>query len=243
MAKKNSRFIAPARALDAGKSEHKLVSVIIPAAGLGSRMKSYGPKCLLPTSNGSTILNKIISNVKKVYPHCEIIVATGFESDRVVKAVSKEVRIVENQLYSETNMVESIRLSLNNAVNNDIIIINGDLIFNVFTLQNLTQCGSCALIDTQSRFQKNEIGVTIVEDSVVHFSYGLPAKWAQIVYLTGKELDLFTTFCNDRENNKRYTFEILNMVIEHGGRILANEPKGMQITEVDSIKDIPRWDK
>ena len=33
------------------------------------------------------------------------------------------------------------------------------------------------------------------------------------------------------------------MVIEHGGRILADEPKGMQITEVDSIKDIPRWDK
>ena len=43
MVRKNSRFIAPAKALDAGKSEHKFVSVIIPAAGLGNRMKSYGP--------------------------------------------------------------------------------------------------------------------------------------------------------------------------------------------------------
>lgn len=243
MVKKNSRFIAPAKALDAGKSEHKFVSVVIPAAGLGSRMKSYGPKCLFTTSNGSTILNKIITNVKKVYPHCEIIVAAGFEADKVIETTPAEVRIVENQLYDKTNMVESIRLSLNNAVHNDVIIINGDLIFNVFTLQNLTRHGSCALIDTQNRFQKNEIGVTAVEGNAVHFSYGLPTKWAQIVYLTGKELDLFKTFCNDRENNKRYTFEILNMVIEHGGCILADEPKGMQITEVDSIKDIPRWDK
>jgi choline kinase len=243
MVKKNSRFIVPAKALDAGKSEHKYISVIIPAAGLGSRMKSYGPKCLFPTLNGSTILNKIIHNVQKVYPHCEIIVATGFEADRVIESVPKDIRIVENQLYDTTNMVESIRLSLNNAIYNDIIIINGDLIFNVYTLQNITKQGSCVLIDTQDRFQKNEIGVTAVEGSAVHFSYGLPTKWAQIVYLTGVELNLFKTFCSDRENNKRYTFEILNMVIENGGSILADEPKGMQIIEVDSIKDIPRWDK
>ena len=240
MVKKNSRFIAPAKALDAGKSEHKFVSVIIPAAGLGSRMKSYGPKCLFLTSNGSTILDNIIKNVKKVYPHCEIIVATGFEADRVIESTPKEVRIVENQLYDKTNIVESIRLSLNNAVNNDVIIINGDLIFNVFTLQNITKRGSCALIDTQSRFSKNEIGVTTNEDGVIHFSYGLSTKWAQIVYLTNKELSLFKTFCNDRENNTKHTFEILNMVIENGGHILADEPKGMQIIEVNSIKDIPR---
>lgn len=243
MVKKNSRFIAPAKALDAGKSEHKFVSVIVPAAGLGNRMKSYGPKCLFPTPNGSTILNKIIKNVQKVYPHCEIIVAAGFEADKVIEALPTDIRVVENQIYDKTNMVESIRLSLNNAIYNDIIIINGDLIFNVYTLQSITKNGSCILIDTQNRFQKNEIGVTTVDGNAMHFSYGLPTKWAQIVYLTGNELNLFKKFCNDRENNKRYTFEILNMVIESGGSILADEPKGMQITEVDSIKDIPRWDK
>ena len=97
--------------------------MVIPAAGLGSRMKSYGPKCLFTTSNGSTILNKIITNVKKVYPHCEIIVAAGFEADKVIETTPAEVRIVENQLYDKTNMVESIRLSLNNAVHNDVKII------------------------------------------------------------------------------------------------------------------------
>ena len=240
MVRKYSRIIAPAKALDAGKSEHKFVSVIIPAAGLGNRMNSYGPKCLFPTSKGSTILTKIVSNVKKVYPHCEIIVAVGFDADKVIKATPKDVRIVENQLYDTTNMVESIRLSLNNSIYNDVIIINGDLIFNVFTLQNLTCGGSCVIVDSQKRFQKNEIGVTVVDNNAVHFSYGLPTKWAQIVYLTGKELKLFKEFCDNKENNKKYTFEILNMIIEAGGCIVTDEPKGMRITEIDSMKDLPR---
>ena len=243
MAKANSRFIAPAQASDAGKAEHKNVSVIIPAAGMGSRMKRYGPKCLFPTSKGSTILSKIIKNIKKVYPYCEIIAAVGFDADKVIESVPREIRIVENQLYDTTNMVESIRLSLNNAVHNDVIIVNGDLIFNVFTLQNLTKYGSCVVVDSQDRFNRDEVGVTVVENMAVNFAYGLPVKWAQIIYLTGRELSIFRKICNDRENNKMHTFEILNKVIESGGTLIADEPKGMQIKEIDSLKDLPSWDK
>ena len=40
-----------------------------------------------------------------------------------------------------------------------------------------------------------------------------------------------------------HTFEILNKVIESGGTLIADEPKGMQIKEIDSLKDLPSWDK
>ena len=244
MSKSNSRFIVPAKSSDAGKAEHKNISIIIPVAGMGSRMKRYGPKCLFPTSKGSTILSKIIKNIRKVYPYCEIIATVGFDADKVIDSVPKNIRIVENQLYDTTNMVESIRLALNNAVNDDVIIVNGDLIFNVFALQNLTKHGSCVVVDSQNRFnKKDEVGVTVIDNMAVNFAYGLPIKWAQIIYLTGKELVKFHEFCNDREKNKMHTFEILNMVIESGGVFLADEPKGMQIKEIDSLKDLPRWDK
>ena len=40
-----------------------------------------------------------------------------------------------------------------------------------------------------------------------------------------------------------YMFEILNMVIDQKGSIQAREPKGMQIVEIDSLKDLPNWGK
>ena len=45
-----------------GKSKENPLSVIIPAAGMGNRMKSYGPKCLLPVNQQQTILDKIIES-------------------------------------------------------------------------------------------------------------------------------------------------------------------------------------
>tara|TARA_R110000824_G_scaffold185898_2_gene366997 strand:- start:6972 stop:7709 length:738 start_codon:yes stop_codon:yes gene_type:complete len=243
MAKNSSRFTVPAKKFPSGTAEHEKLSVIIPVAGMGHRMKSYGPKCLFPTSRNRTILDRTLGNVKKVFPHSEIIVIVGFEADKIIETLPPYVRIVENQLYEETNIVESLRLAINNAIHNNVLIIHGDLIFNVYTLHNITDGGSCAIVDTQDRFGKNEIGVNIFEDKVTNFSYGLTSKWAQIIYLTGHELETFRRLCSQRDKNKMYMFEILNMVIDEKGSIRAREPKGMQILEVDSLKDLPNWGK
>jgi len=243
MAKNSSRFIVPAQKAASGTAEHEKLSVIIPVAGMGHRMKSYGPKCLFPTSKNRTILERTIANVKKVFPYSEIIVIVGFEADKVIDTLPSSVRIVENQLYEQTNIVESLRLALNNAVHDNVLIIHGDLIFNVYALYDITTGGSCAIVDTQDRFGKNEIGVNIFENRITNFSYGLANKWAQIIYLTGHELNSFRSLCSQRDKNKMYMFEILNMVIDNKGSIQAKEPKGMQILEVDSLKDLPSWGK
>ena len=101
---KYNRFTVPVKGHKAGMDGEKL-SVIIPAAGTGHRMKSYGPKCLLPVSTTETILHKIIANVKTVYPNSEVTVVVGFEADRVIKALPDDIRIIENQFYQETNVV------------------------------------------------------------------------------------------------------------------------------------------
>ena len=36
-----------------------------------------------------------------------------------------------------------------------------------------------------------------------------------------------------------YTFEILNEIIDSGGKITAVEPDNMTITDVDSSRDLP----
>ena len=81
-----NRFITSTKA-GAGTSQDNNLTVIIPAAGIGHRMKSYGPKCLLPFNQQDTIITKTISNLQKIYPFSEIITVVGFEADKIIKVL------------------------------------------------------------------------------------------------------------------------------------------------------------
>ena len=165
-------------------------------------------------------------------------VVVGFEADKVAQALPQRIRIVENQLYQDTNVVESLRLALNNTVTESALFVYGDLIFNTETIYEIADGDSCAIVDSKNRFKNEEIGVTIVDNNITNFAYGLDTKWAQIIFLTGVELEIFRELCFDRRRNKMYPFEIFNIVINRGGVIGIKEPVDMKIKEVDSLKDL-----
>ena len=230
----SSRFVTQAK-----KNKNKTqLSVIVPVAGMGHRMKSYGPKCLLSANKKHSIVEQAIENITEVYPFAEIMIVVGFEADRVIKTLPKKVRIVENQIYETTNVVESLRLALNNSTTDSVLVVYGDLIFNESAIEGLDGDCSCAVIDSKRRFKDEEIGVTVVDDKITNFAYGLETKWAQIIYLTGNELKLLKEFCFDRKKNKMYPFEIFNMIIDKGGLIKTIENPDMKIREIDSLKDL-----
>jgi len=237
--KKYNRFTTPIKNRGAGRAEKtKPLSVIIPAAGTGHRMKSYGPKCLLSISLEETIIQNIIKNIKSIYPNSETTVVVGFEADKVTKTLPGDVRVIENQFYNETNVVESLRLALNSITNTNALIIYGDLIFNAQAITDLTSRGPCVVVDSQKNFKNEEVGVTVVDNMITHFAYGLDIKWGQIIYLENESLSLFKTLCSNRKRNKMYPFELFNIMINEGLQIKAVEPDGIQIQEVDSLKDI-----
>ena len=211
-----NRFTTSTKNRVAGKHKDRPLTVIIPAAGMGHRMKSYGPKCLLPANVKETILDKSIKTIKKAYEYSEIILVVGFEAEKITQVLPKEIRIVENQSYEKTSVSESVRLAINNSVYNDILIIYGDLIFNINTINNITQNNSCIIVDSKSRFKAEEIGVTIVDDNVTNFAYGLENKWSHIAYLTGDESLEFQRLCLDKKKNKMYPFEVFNIMLNNG---------------------------
>lgn len=233
---KHTRFIAPTKR-DENKRP-KSLSVIVPVAGIGYRMKSYGPKCLLKVSGNDSIINKLIDNVNTVFSKEEIIVCVGFEADRVMQNLPASVRVVENQKYEDTNTTESLRLSLNNSVSDSVLIIHGDLVFNPATIQCFDRTQSSVIVDSVGQIRDDETGVTIVNQEATFFAYGLSCKWGQIAYFVGKELHLLKKICSDRNKSKMYTFEILNEIIQLGGKFKSIEPRNMKIYEVDGLKDL-----
>jgi hypothetical protein len=71
-------------------------------------------------------------------------------------------------------------------------------------------------------------------------SYGLPIKWAQIAFFTGKELKILNNIFQrfEDKDKKKLSFEIINDVISNGGVFHCYEPHKMRIKEIDTIKDI-----
>lgn len=220
----------------------KPYSVIIPAAGMGSRMKSYGPKLILDIADGVSILDNQLNHIYSNLPKSEIIIVTGFESNKIVNKVkNKKIKIVYNEQYKTTNVIHSIGLGLQNATHKDVIIIYGDLVFNRETLK--APFGKNSMIITSDTMKKDEVGCVIHNHMLERIMYGLSNKWAQIVYVCGKELKLLKDVCNTKKYENYFGFEAINIVINSGGSFSTYTNKLIQVIDIDCSKDIQYAEK
>lgn len=211
------------------------ISIIIPAAGIGTRMKSYGPKPLLHINDKSLIDHQLDVIGQKIRVPYEVILVAGYEASRVFKNTPHNIIKVENEFYQETNVVRSIGLGLHACTTENVLLIYGDLVFNPQTLD--VQFDHSWLL-TNTYMPENEVGCTTDEGYVVNLSYDLPIKWSQIGYFTKKEFKLLQNTCHKRENDQFFGFEIINNIISHGGKFLNISPTESKINDMDSSKDL-----
>lgn len=214
------------------------ITIIIPAAGLGRRMRSYGPKALIEVSAKQTVIARQLAVLKSCFPQADVVVVVGFEAERVVRTLPAGIRVVENEHYDVTNVARSLQLGLRSSNCQRALIVYGDLVFNKETFDGLPLEKSSILIDSQGQLRDFEVGCNVVDGVVTHFSYGLDTKWGQIAMLTGNELGLFRKYTSSPDKRKHFGYEILNEMLEHDAEFLAFDPPGMKIVEIDTSKDI-----
>lgn len=215
----------------------KKYTIIIPAAGEGTRMITYGVKPLIQINN-KTIIQRQLNAIDEVFVHYEVILVGGFQANRLFKNTPEDIIKVENPDFKNTNVLYSIGLALQETTSNRVVIIYGDLVFNKRTIMGPFDNESTLILDRAGYMGENEVGCTALDSEAVHICYGLPKKWAQVCYLTGTELDMFRNFATDKQNRKLYGFECLNYIMSSGGTLRTYEPKYMKVTDVDTSKDI-----
>jgi len=238
MGNPSHRHIAPSRLpIDASR-----LNVIIPAAGIGKRMKSRGPKGLLPVHHGMSILEVEIRTILKVYPHADIVIVGGFEYQKIRNALwgNFPIRIVHNDQYKTTNVTQSIAVGLEASLPGPLLIIHGDLIFNTNTIKGLAGKQSSLLV-VENQLDPDEVGIGHHNGIVTTLSYALATKWGQMAYLQNKELDLFrAAVWNYKISNQWFLYEALNHVIDKGGRFVAYQPTHAKIVEIDRYTDLTK---
>ncbi len=214
--------------------------IIIPAAGCGQRMGSKGPKGLISLGN-ETVIQRQIRLLNNAYPDSRIIVVGGHKHDKLYKSLSRETSFVLNKDFENTNSAASVRVGLEyTKLEHPALIIYGDLVFNKHTLlQRYAWPKESSVIVDESPLRSDEVGVSENNGLAMHFAFGLPTKWSHIVMLMPKEKKLFMEGCKPPERRGYLSYEILNYVLQNGGRFKLVRPTGMKLVEIDTTKDVP----
>ena len=218
--------------------QNRKYSIIIPAAGMGHRMKKYGPKSLIKLNDKQTILQRQIQLIEQTFRWFEIILVTGFDAEKVNKVIPCKVKTIHNTRYRDKNIVYSLKLGLDACSTENVIIIYGDLVFNKAAIDVPLNEESCAVIS--NHMKEEEIGCAINDRYLQHMFYGISDKWAQILFLKGYELKLMKDFADNEKNHACFGFEAVNYILENNGIIKALTPPSAKVIDIDTSLDLKR---
>lgn len=222
------------------KTEPKdLITVILLYDIETYRMKSYGPLPLINIGQ-KKLLDIQIEHIKKHFCNFELILCVGNDSDKIYKHIKNtysdsNIRLVENQVHSNSNSCESIRLCLNNTMNSKILICNGDLILND-SLSIIEKDKTCVLTE-EDPCENLEIGINTNELNLAeHFSFGANKTWSEILFIHNQEnVEIIKKIISQNTYKNKFIFELLNEFIKLKNNIKCISNK-KRINKISNIK-------
>jgi len=127
----------------------KSLKAVILAAGTGSRLGMSAPKSLAVLINGKAIFDYQIEKISKFIPINCIYVVVGYKKEMLMER-HPELPYVYNQAYSQTNTGKSLLKALNKVDNDDVLWLNGDVVFDEQLIPRLIMANnSCVLVDNK----------------------------------------------------------------------------------------------
>lgn len=219
------------------KQTYNDLSIIIPAAGIGKRMKSYGPKSLITIHNEQRLIDYQLNMIYDLFPGAETILVCGYHADKLMSYVPPNIITVENERYDVTNVARSIGMGLRASTKNNVLIIYGDLVFHSSLLRDIDTKKSWLI--TTDFMNDREVGCLVNKrGNIINMMYDLPIKWGQIGFFNAKELMELKKLCFDRANGYKFLFEIINKIIDRGGKFKAKHNNKSQMIDIDQSTDL-----
>jgi len=120
--------------------------LIILAAGVSSRLHPYTqfiPKTILEFSDGSTIMSRLLDEVKRTKIFQSVIIVCGYKKNTVKKYVKKKYKnnikldFAYNKNFESTTPLDTINIIRKRLFEEDFAIINSDSFFEKGTFSKL----------------------------------------------------------------------------------------------------------
>ncbi len=147
-----------------------MIQAVILAAGMGTRLGRPFPKPLTPLSDGRTIMEQQIDNLRQVFgADVRITTVVGFKLDLILEAFP-DVTYIYNEAYDQTNTNRSLLKALRLSTEGGVLWMNGDVVFDPQVLEKVSDLmeadTSFICVDTAA-VGDEEVKYTVDDDGYV----------------------------------------------------------------------------
>lgn len=232
-----------------------MIGVIL-AAGRGRRLsedvdlEKIGPKCLL-TINGYTLLERMVSDLVS-FDVDTINIVVGYKAETVQsvcttlsKKYGASFNLVNNNDYLSTNTACSLDIGLDDVEDGDVVIFNGDMLYDYNILKNILATKQTAIsVDNKKVLTEESFKLRIINNRIEEMGKTTPIEKATgefigISTIAGRDLEeakrLLKVLISDDINNY---YDLIYQSISKSGNLAYSFTNGLKWTEIDDIHDL-----
>jgi len=236
------------------------MNAIILAAGMGKRLKELtanNTKCMIRV-NGITLIERMLRQLD-VLNLSKIIIVIGYEGQKLKNYITTldiktEIIYINNPIYDRTNNIYSLSLARDYLLEDDVLLLESDLIFEDSLLEELIKDKreTLAVVDKYESWMDGTVVKIDSDDNIVDFIPGnkLVFSDAPTYYKTVNIYKFSKQFSESRYipfldaylkvlGNKEYYEQVLRVIylLDKPG-IKAKRLEGQLWYEIDDIQDL-----
>ena len=229
------------------------MKALILNSGLGSRMGVYTkehPKCMTDISDTDSILSRQLRLLSEA-GITEVVMTTGYYDQVLIDychslGLPITYTFVKNPIYDQTNYIYSIYCAREVLMDEDILLLHGDLVFEASVLADaLAFPESCMKVSSTLPLPEKDFKAVVVDGMVkkVGVEFFESAMEAQAMYKLNKPewntwLSHIIDFCESGKT-KVYAEVALNEITDHCP-IHILDVKDRLCTEIDNPEDLAK---
>ncbi|WP_298119120.1 phosphocholine cytidylyltransferase family protein [uncultured Aurantimicrobium sp.] len=221
--------------------------VVILAAGMGSRLGRSLPKPLTELSDGRTIMQQQMENIRFAFgADAHITVVVGYKLEHIIEAFP-DVNFVYNEQYDTTNTSKSLMRALRASSTGGVLWMNGDVVFDPAALVRASELivrdQSFVSVNTSSVSDEEVKYTTTAEGYIKELSKTVKGGLGEAVginYISAKDKAVLLRQLN-KVNDQDYFERGLELAIEQDGVLV--EPidiSDLYAVEIDFAEDLER---
>jgi choline kinase len=218
-----------------------MIDAIIIVPEITKGMKSVGSKSLLRIRKSKYILDYQIEQISSVSKKIRIHIATGFDNEKIKKAVNKynNVNICHNDEYEATNYGKSLEILVKSLPENSkgLFILCSGILFKKQTLHHTNFKNNSKIFLLNKPKINFNIGCNQnTEDD--YLFYDLPETWSECVFLNKNAIKILQQQIELQNISQMYIFEIINLLISKNVYFEKKYLSKGKFFKVNTIKDI-----